>query len=202
MRIGLFGGSFDPIHRGHIEPVKEACQQLSLDRVIYLPTAVPPHKLDREFAPPYARFAMVELALLEEEKLVADPFELTPSRPAYSVDSVEHFRSVFPGAEIYLLIGGDSFAELNAWHRWRDLVQQTSLGVLVRPDWDPDTLRERVPREVAQLMDSGKVSLVANQPVAVSATKLRDTLASGAEPPPGWMPDLVLKYIRKYAIYQ
>ena len=81
MKLGLFGGSFDPIHRGHIEPVQAARKALGLERVIYLPTAVPPHKPGRILAPAHARYAMVEMALLEEEGLYASTFELTLGRP-------------------------------------------------------------------------------------------------------------------------
>ena len=101
MKIGLFGGSFDPIHRGHVEPVREARRRLGLERVIYLPTATPPHKPRRALAPALARFAMVELALLGEEGLYVSAHELTPERPAYTVETLEHFRRQMPEAELH-----------------------------------------------------------------------------------------------------
>lgn len=202
MKIGLFGGTFDPIHFGHILPVKEALTQLGLDRVVYLPTAIPPHKPDGQVAPPHARWTMVELALLKEPGLVADPFELTPQREAFTVDSVEHFRSSLPNADLFLLIGCDSFAELHTWKRWEDLVAMVKLGVLVRPDWRPGTLEAQLTPEVTALMGTDRVAFIANQPVAVSATELRRVLAEGGEPPAGWLPDLVLEYIHKYHLYR
>jgi len=202
MKIGLFGGTFDPIHFGHILPVKEARTQLGLDRVIYLPTAIPPHKPGPQVAPPHARWTMVELALLAEPGLVADPFELTPQREAFTVDSVEHFRSTLPDADLYLLIGCDSFAELHTWKRWEDLVAKVKLGVLVRPDWRPGALEAQLTPEVAALMGTDKVCFITNQPVPVSATELRRLLAEGDQPPDGWLPDLVLEYIHKNNLYQ
>ena len=113
MKVGLFGGSFDPIHRGHLDPVRAAMRDLGLDRVIYLHTARPPHKPGRALAPALARYAMVELALLGEEGLYASAHELTLDRPAYTIETLEHFRRQMPAAELYLLIGGDSFADLH-----------------------------------------------------------------------------------------
>ena len=99
MKLGLFGGSFDPIHRGHIDPVREAKRTLGLDRVLYLPTARPPHKPGRVLTPAYARYAMVEMALLGEDGLYASTHELTPDRPAYTVETLEHFHRTLPGNE-------------------------------------------------------------------------------------------------------
>ena len=202
MKIGLFGGTFDPIHFGHILPVKEARAELGLEKVIYLPTAIPPHKPDGQVAPPHARWTMVELALLAEPDLEADPFELTPQRQAFTVDTVDHFRATLPDAELVLLIGGDSFAELHTWERWAELVEKVRLGVLVRPDWRPGSLEAQLTPEISALMSTDRVSFVTNQPVAVSATELRRRLSQGASPPAGWLPELVLQYIRKYNLYR
>ena len=202
MKLGLFGGSFDPIHFGHIRPVQEARNKLELDRVVFLPTAIPPHKPGRQFAPPHARYAMVELALLDERDFSVSPLELTPERPAYSVDSLHHFQRRYPDAELYLILGGDGFAELHTWRRWREIVRVAEIAVLTRPNWRWEEVREEVPAEIAQLAKSDRVHFVVNEPVAVSATELRERLAAGEEPPAGALPGLVLKYIRKYSLYQ
>jgi nicotinate-nucleotide adenylyltransferase len=216
MKLGLFGGSFDPIHRGHIEPVREARQQLGLERVIYLPTAIPPHKPGRRLAPALARYAMVEIALLHEEGLDASPYELTLDRPAYTAETLEHFQRRLPAAELHLLIGSDSFMELPHWVRWRDVVAMARLVVLARPGWDLADLarpageapaagegRQRAElRELAALAGSDRVRLVAPRPVAVSSTRLRELLARGERPPAGWMPDLVVDFVHKYNLYR
>lgn len=200
MKIGLFGGSFDPIHRGHIEPVREAKRTLGLDRVIYLPTAVPPHKPGRRLAPAHARYTMVELALLDEEGLYASPRELTPGRPAYTVETLEQFRREMPEADLHLLIGGDSFADLHLWVRWREIPGLARLVVLVRPGWDLDAAA--LDPEVAALARTDRVRLLDGAPVDVSSTRLRELLAAGEPVPPGSMPDLVVRYVQKYKLYQ
>jgi nicotinate-nucleotide adenylyltransferase len=202
MRLGLFGGSFDPIHYGHIYPVKEAKEALGIDRVVYLPTAEPPHKPGRQLAPPYARFAMVELALLDEPDMEVSPFELTPDRPAFTIDSVLYFKSLYPDSDLFLIIGADSFAELNTWRLWEEIVDLAELGVLVRPEWNWNELKDRVPREIAVLAESNRVHFLANNPVEVSATQLRQMILDNGEISDKMLPELVLKYARKYSLYR
>lgn len=153
MKVGLFGGSFDPIHCGHLEPVKEARRLLGLERVIYLPTAIPPHKPGRRLAPPLARYAMVEMAILAEEGLFASPYELTLDRPAYTAETLEHFQRELPAAELHLLIGSDSFFELPHWVRWRDIAAAARLVVLARPGWDLAGLAE-----ISESSESSEIS--------------------------------------------
>jgi len=200
LKIGLFGGSFDPIHRGHIEPVREARRALGLDRVIYLPTARPPHKPGRALAPAHARYAMVELALLFEEGLCASAYELTLDRPAYTIETLEHFRGELPDAELFLLIGSDSLADLHHWKRWREIPQAAKLVVLTRPGWDPGTVP--LDPEVADLTRTDRVLLLRQAPADVSATRLRELLAAGLPLPEGAIPDLVVRYLQKYTLYR
>jgi nicotinate-nucleotide adenylyltransferase len=199
MKVGLFGGSFDPIHSGHIEPVKAARRMLGLERVIYLPTAVPPHKPDRCLAPPLARYAMVEIALLPEEGLYVSPHELTLDRPAYTVETLEHFQRQLPAAELFVLVGGDSFLDLPHWYRWRDVAAAARLVVLSRPGWE---MEEPPDGELAALVASGRAQLLRQRPCEVSSTRLRELLARGERPPAGWMPDLVVDFADKYSLYR
>jgi nicotinate-nucleotide adenylyltransferase len=200
-RLGLFGGSFDPIHNGHILPVREARRALGLERVVYLPTARPPHKGAR-FAPPLSRWTMVELALLDEEGLEASPLELTPDSPAYTVDTLETFRRADPAAELHLIVGADSFADLPHWRRWREILELARLAVLVRPGWEVARLLAAAPPELAAAVESGRAVFVANPPVAISSTELRDIFSAGRLPPPGAVPEAVVKYVRKYELYR
>ncbi len=228
MKVGLFGGSFDPIHRGHVEPVRAARRALSLDRVLYLPTARPPHKPGRQTAPALARFAMVEMALLAEEGLYVSPHELTLGRPSYTIDTIDHFRHELPEAELHLLLGADSFLDLPLWRRWRRLVELAHLVVLARPGWslagrddargdEERGRRDRLQlgREVAEargneaeraelqrLVAAGRVTILEQTPVDLSSSGIRALLAAGEEPPPAALSPLVLEYARKYQLYR
>ncbi|HVS02320.1 MAG TPA: nicotinate-nucleotide adenylyltransferase [Thermoanaerobaculia bacterium] len=201
MKLGLFGGSFDPIHRGHVAPVQEARRRLGLERVLYLPTGQPPHKTARRVAPPLARFAMVELALLAAEGLYVSGHELLQAGPAYTVETLEHFRAARPDAELHLLLGSDALTELVTWRRWRELVEMARLVVLQRPGWSPSELRQGLPPEVVAAIETGRILLLATTPCDVSASRLRDHLRRGETPPRGHLHPLVLDYARKYHLY-
>lgn len=203
MKLGLFGGSFDPIHAGHVLPVREARRTLGLDKVLYLPTAHPPHKPRRVMAPPHARYAMVEMALLGEEGLFASPYELTLDRPAYTVETLEHFRAREPEADLHLIIGADSFADLHHWVRWQEIAGLARLVVLARPGWELEEKLEAsaLPPELRELAHGDQVVFLHQAPVDVSATRLREMLARGEQPPLGWVHESVVRYVQKYDLY-
>ncbi len=202
MRVGLFGGSFDPIHQGHLEPVREAQQRLHLDRILYLPTATPPHKRERSFAPALARYAMVELALLDYADLEVSAHELTLNRPAYTVETLGHFRAAEPGAEIVLILGADSFRDLPGWMRWREIVATTELAVLTRPGFGRAELGSALPPELEAAIAAQRVHFVENAPVAVSSTEVRRLLAAEERVPDGWLAPRVVRYLSKYRLYR
>jgi nicotinate-nucleotide adenylyltransferase len=202
MRLGLFGGSFDPIHRGHIEPVEEARVRLGLDKVLYLPTAQPPHKPERKFAPALARYAMVELALLDHPELWVSDHELTLGRPAYTIETIEFVREHFAEVEPVLLIGGDSFLDLPNRRRFQEILEGTRIGVMTRPGSRiRDGGSELHPALVAAV-EAGTVDFVENAPLDIDASEIRRCLAAGEPVPDGWMSEAVLRFAQKYALYR
>lgn len=200
MKLGLFGGSFDPIHQGHVVTVRAARKTLGLDKVLFLPTAVPPHKPGRILAPAYARYAMVELALLGEEGLEASAHELTLGRPAYTVETLERFRRELPAAELHLLIGEDSFFELHRWVRFRDIVETARIVVLARPGWDHE--RADLPPDLRELAASGRAHFLEAAQIDISSTRLRELLRAGLPLPAEAVPPLVIRYLEKYPHYR
>lgn len=192
-RVGLFGGSFDPIHRGHVEVVAAARRELAIDRVVYLPTARPPHKPGDRFAPPLARYCMVELALLDDPLLEVDTFELEHDGPAYTIDTVELYRRRLPEAELCLFLGADSYLELDQWRRFRDLIAMTTLVVLPRPGFELEGERNR--------WRGARVLWPRTPPVDLSSTSLRRRLAGGEHVPAEELAPSVLSFIRKYSLY-
>lgn len=198
MNIGLFGGSFDPIHCGHIHPIREAQEALDLDRVYFLPTAHPPHKRRQQLASRWSRYTMVELALLDEPDLFVAETEIEPSTPAYTVETLESFRRVDSSARWTLLMGADSFRQLPQWRRWHDILLLAHIGVLVRPG---ETLQEVHPH-LQKALDGGRVQVVNNQPHPASSTSIRQQLAQGKTLPARWLPPRVLHYIEKYGLYR
>ncbi len=202
MRVGLFGGSFDPPHEGHLQPVEAAREALGLERVLFLPTAVPPHKDGPRHAPALARYAMVELALLDREGLFASTFELVPERPAYTIDTLDHFLAIEPETDFVLLIGGDSFASFHTWRRWREIAARVPLGVLARAGWEEQKMLDAAVPEVRALAENGRATLVRGPRLPYSSTDIRSALAAGQAPLEGALPELVIGYIRKYSLYR
>ena len=193
-RLGLFGGSFDPVHLGHIRPVKQAMKQLGLDGVRYLPTAQPPHKLNRRFAPALSRFAMVELALLKEPDLQVSSFEIDSPEPTYTIDTLRHFSR--KGRELFLIIGGDSYLELETWRSWRELFSLSTVVVLSRPGYD-----HVAPPAVEEMAKRSGVEWVEHELVDISSTEVRQAVSSNAETGV-LVPEPVLEYCEKYSLYR
>jgi nicotinate-nucleotide adenylyltransferase len=219
MNIGLFGGSFDPIHCGHLTPVLDAMTELGLDRVVYLPTGRPPHKPDRKLAPALARYAMTEIALLGHDRLWVSGRELDETAPSYTIDTLLHFRAEHPHDELHLLIGSDSYVELRSWHRVDEIVAIARLAVLTRPGValpddvgaGADDLPSPRPGADAASCSGGaerspvlapRVRFVRNRPLDVSSTAVRRCLARGERPPAGWVPDPVVDFALKYRLYR
>lgn len=197
MKLGLFGGSFDPIHHGHLRPVRVAMETLGLDEVLFLPTARPPHKPQRDFAPALVRYVMVELALLDEEGMSCSDFEMRADE-TFTIDTVRHFRRRQPAAEIFLLIGEDSFIELDQWREWRALVDEARIVVMHRPG---SNLEEQLPAVLEPLVDDPRVTFLANRPVGLSSSEIRRRLRAGGQLSADDVPPLVLQYLRKYSPY-
>ena len=197
MKIGLYGGSFDPIHHGHIQPVREARDALSLDRVIYLPTANPPHKPKRDGASALARYAMVEIALLPEQSIEVSTFEIEDG-VTFTVDTLEHFTGLYPTAQLFLILGSDSFVQLDRWRKWRRILELAELAVLERPG----APALRLPRQLDEAIDPHRVHRIANAPVAASSTEIRRRVAARSNNLHQLVPALVLDYIAKYDLYR
>lgn len=201
MRLGIFGGTFDPIHWGHIRPVLTAAARLALDQVLYVPTAHPPHKPEQTVAPALCRFAMVELALLDYEQLRVSAFELLARQATYTIDTVEHLRQVYPEAELFLLVGEDSFNELHQWKRWQALVEATRLAVLARPGTEGGD-RVGAPPLAAHLAALGRDVAWVESATEVSSSDIRSLLGRGEVPSEECLPRRVLNYCWKYRLYR
>jgi len=208
-RIGLYGGTFDPVHIAHLQTALEAAELAGLDEVRLLPCANPPHR-----APPVAsaaqRLAMLKLAVKDEPKLIADNRELLRDAPSYSIDTIESVRrEISEDDRLFWLLGEDAFYSLPGWHRFEDILNQCHLLVLKRPDNPcnlPDNLRERVNQcSVAHPCllheDGGKIAFITPTAFALSATQIRTRLAKERSVR-YLLPAPVLDYIQKHGLYR
>jgi nicotinate-nucleotide adenylyltransferase len=131
-RIGIFGGTFNPIHYGHLRMAEEIAEGFALDRVYLVPSARPPHKGEMGLAAAADRLAMVRRAVRGNPRLFACDYECRQSGPSYAVATLERFRRRFPAAELFFLIGWDAWREIATWHRWSRLFELADFVVFSR----------------------------------------------------------------------
>ena len=208
-RIGVLGGTFDPVHIGHLRGALEVAETLALDELRLTPSARPPHR-DKPQVSAKDRLAMVECAVAGVAPLVVDARELQRNKPSYTIDTLELMRAELTVSDqVFLLLGWDAFCGLPTWHRWEELLQHCHILVLQRPDADsepPDALRNllaarSVSDPLALKGPSGQIAFVWQTPLAVSATQIRQLLASGKSVR-FLVPDAVLAYIDAHGLYR
>lgn len=209
MRIGLYGGSFNPVHHGHLVAARFAGEALRLERVILLPSASPPHKdTGADFAPASARMEMLKLATCGDGLLEVGDQDLTRVGPTYTVETVEGYRRALPSAELFWIVGGDSVGHLHAWHRAADLMALCQIVVVRRPDFAPAWWRLRselsalADRQRAERLVDGILRHVVDAAggSAVSATLVRGRVRAGLSIR-YLVPDAVASYITATGLY-
>ncbi|MBL4672398.1 MAG: nicotinate (nicotinamide) nucleotide adenylyltransferase, partial [Arenicella sp.] len=142
--IGIFGGTFDPIHLGHLHAMQMLGEQISFDAVHWVLSARPPHK-DQTSSSVEHRFKMLQLAIKAVPNYIADDLEIKRDRQSYTVDTVEAFQARYPGSQLCVIIGGDSLLSLPSWHRYNELVGMVNWIVMNRPGYSLD-----LPQELSQ----------------------------------------------------
>ena len=190
-RIGLFGGSFDPVHRAHVALATLALEALALDELCWVPAGQPWQKA-RVLTPAVHREAMLRLAIAGELRFTLSRCELEREGASYTLDTVRQLQAARPGARWTLVIGQDQYATFQTWHGWQDLLGLVTLAVANRPDAPPlaDASVLRVPHEAVALpmMD-------------ISSTDIRARIAHG-EGITDLVPDSVARYIAQHRLYR
>ncbi len=178
-RIGIFGGSFDPVHYGHLLLAENAREQCRLDRVIFVPAGVPPHKQDQPRASAEHRIAMLGLAIAGHEAFEISRCEVDRPGISYTIDTLRLFRSQEPEAELFLILGGDMLRDLPTWREAAEVLRLAQLVVASRPgweDWDWEQLNIIAsPAQIAQI----RARLIQMPRVDFSSSEIRRRLAAG-----------------------
>lgn len=194
MRIGLLGGSFDPVHRAHIALAQAALDQLGLDQVQLLPARQPWQKPTLSASAQH-RLAMLELAIGERRALVINASELSRPPPTYTIDTLEALPRT---DEYFWLLGSDQLNNLPSWHRWREVLAAVTLVAVNRPG-----AIKPIPSELQSALDLGQARLIQLdfEPIDASSTALRQALALGDETG-DWLDPAVADYIKTNRLYQ
>jgi nicotinate-nucleotide adenylyltransferase len=213
MRIGLLGGSFNPVHNAHLRIAGEAFDACQLDKVIFIPAADPPHKLLAGDVSFESRSKMVSMAIVGSPNFEMSPIEAERVGKSYSIDTISIFRERFPGDDLFFIVGWDSFLEIGLWYRYTEIFCLCNLIVVERPgcpDIDPiDALPDAARGKFSEGSTSGCLKhksghtlyFIKGSPLALSSTEIRRLATGGADITPYVPPD-VAAYISQQRIYR
>jgi nicotinate-nucleotide adenylyltransferase len=194
-RIALYGGTFDPVHLGHVEVARKVLELFEIEKVVFIPAQIAPHKVGRPVTEPIHRYAMLALATQGDPRLVISTFELDAPDRRYTVDTVAEFqRRLGDDTELFFIMGADSWSEITTWRDWERLLKMTNHIVVTRPGYEvspaPSGLAERVFFTDAVMKD-------------ISATNIRRLASEGrVDELEKLVPKPVADYITKYGIYR
>lgn len=191
-KIGLFGGTFDPIHNGHLKIAGIVQQKLGLDKVIFIPAGILPHKVQSQ-ATAKDRLAMVKLSLCSKKKFTVHAYETNKKSPSYSIETVRYLkRKLGRRAEFFFIIGADAFGEIHTWRRWRELLKLCHFVVINRPGYKIVLPNKSIAANVLIMRIAG---------IPLAATVIRQKIAKNKSISK-FVPKAVYSYIKKHNLYQ
>lgn len=198
-KIGVFGGAFDPPHNAHVALAQTALAELELDALHVIPTGQAWHKA-RNLSSAEHRLAMTQLAFQDMPRVVVDDREIKRTGPTFTIDTLQALQAENPGAQLYLLMGGDQFAAFKQWHQWREIIKTAIICIAVRArfDWSEGQF------EPLKELQNSTVMLQMPQ-MAVSATQIRQLLAAGLgenHAIADLLPHPVASYIAQHRLYK
>jgi nicotinate-nucleotide adenylyltransferase len=194
-RLGMLGGTFDPIHLGHLVIASYAADALGLDAVLFLPAQSPPHKRDRSITPAAHRVSMVERAIADDDRFRLSRLDLGTETPSYTADLVERLAAADPDSELYFLAGADSLRDFGTWHEPERIIRTARLAIAPRPGIK---IEERMLNAVPNLRN--RVALFDAPLMDIASTDLRRRVRAGHSIR-YVVPDAVLRYIEDNGLY-
>ena len=197
MKIGIYGGSFDPVHKGHVNAAVNFMEELSLDKIIIIPAYQPPHKKGLAMTPSEHRMNMCRLAFGDMENFEVSDIEIQRADEGYMADTVEQLREMYPDDELFLLVGGDMLLSFRRWYEWHRITDEAVLAVAAR-NWEDDAALEA---EAAILRSSGaEVRIVPIDVKELSSTEVREAVRR-ADDISSMVPKGVDEYIWDHYLY-
>lgn len=208
--IGLLGGTFDPIHCGHLKIAKELLEDLNFKHVEFIPNKQSPLR-SANIASSTDRLAMIRLAIANQPNFVLNDLEIARPAPSYLIDTLKTLHARIPTQPLCFILGNDSFNNLNHWYQWQQITDYTHLVVIYRPGhplhqepWMAELLKDRQvhdPKELGEHV-AGKIFIKEINPIATSATKIRAKIAHGEKIQDDELPPQVLHYIKLHHLYR
>ena len=196
MRLGVFGGAFNPVHNGHVNLAQQYIRILNLDMLYIIPTANPPHRTGSNFAPADARLDMLRAAFAGNGKIVVSDMEFRREGKSYTYDTVQILKSQYPGADIFLIVGEDQLFKFEEWYRYTDILKEVTLCTAARGE----SSRRKIADFSNQHFGSANVFIADIEPVVVSSSQIRDKIKE-KDDISGLVPACVLDYINEKGLY-
>lgn len=202
--IGIFGGTFDPVHYGHLKPAHAVMEGLGLDRVLFIPNKLPPHR-DPPWLNAEQRLELLQTAIQSYEGFELDTRELQRSGPSYMVDTLRSLKEDYPDERFCLIMGIDAFINFESWYQWQRILMLCHLVVTQRPGYDfesitiSDVLRSHITGNKAQLyeQEAGRILLQSVPQLAISSTEIRQHLRN-QRIMENWLPKDVYKQLERF----
>ncbi len=204
LRIGFWGGTFDPVHRGHLQMAEELRQALKLDHISMIPAKLPPHRTATSSAE--HRFNMLRLALEHYPDLHVDDQEIKREGLSFSLLTCQAYRQKYPKAQLFLCMGTDAFTSFNTWYKWQDIINLVNIAVVKRPGFSlintNDYIEELGLQELSSKPDklTGAFVELCLSALPISSTQIRAELAQ-TQHVPSYLPDSVWQYIQQHKLY-
>lgn len=200
MRRAIFGGSFDPVHNGHVSLVSELQKVLELDEIIVMPTGISPFKKDMERRPASGadRLEMCRLAFSDMPFVTVSGHEIFRKGVSYTVDTVRHFRGLYPDDKLFWLVGGDMLKSFDRWKSWMEILSMCTLAAVSRQKCGSD--REELEKKAAELRKYGEVVFAETEPLEISSTEIREKIIKNSDIS-CYVPQNVVKYILERGLY-
>ena len=199
MKTGIYGGTFNPIHKGHLHIVEAFRKGLGLDRVLLIPTRVPPHKAAPDLASPQDRFAMCQLAIQGQPWLELSDMEMRREGKSYTAETLEELSALYPQDQFYLLMGEDMFLTLGRWYRPETIFSLASVCTTPRSPDGLDALRQKALEYTGQFQARCFLEHIPYLPI--SSTQVRQAVARG-EDISGLVPQAVATYMKERGLYR
>lgn len=192
-RVGVMGGTFDPIHHGHLVAASEAAHRFGLDEVVFVPTGEPWQKAGKKISPAEDRYLMTVIATASNPRFTVSRVDIDRAGPTYTIDTLKDLRAVYPGTELYFITGADALSSIMSWHDWEQMFELAEFVGVTRPGYE--LTEDMLPTEIRE-----RVHLLEIPAMAISSTDCR---ARAAEGRPVWylVPDGVVQYIAKHRLY-
>ena len=204
--IGVFGGTFDPVHNGHVLTISELLEKLPFEKILVIPNLQPPHRESSQVSYKH-RYEMASMAFKDIPKTIVDNRESLRDGPSYAIETVKEIMSEEEGARVVMIVGSDSFVDIHSWHKWKELINMVDFVILKRPD-RPLSKNKKAQNLVSSewfkkdLFEDGQLNIfeIEVTPLKISSSSIRENIAKGKKID-HLVNTLVEEYIKEHGLY-